>query len=275
MIDTHAHIYGSAFEHILHETVEEAQRAGLVRVYLPNIDADSIEPMRRSKSLYPDFFGMMMGLHPCSVDDRADEALDVIREEWDARSSDYLAVGEIGLDLYWRKDNIELQMQVLDRQFDWAVEKTLPVSIHCREAFEPFFELVDHRKRLGKPLPKGVIHCFTGHREQAERCLSEGFHLGIGGVVTYPKAGLAEVLKGLPADRLLLETDSPYVSPVPFRGKPNRPAYLEHISMALSKALDMPISALREKTTAQSLALFEPHSPLLIPTPFDGSTQAH
>lgn len=275
MIDTHAHIYGPSFEPVIDETVEEAKRAGVFRIYLPNIDLDSIEPMRRTRERHPDFFRMMMGLHPCSVDDAAEEALSKIREELYSREGDYIAVGEIGLDRYWRKDNIEQQMAVLDRQFDWAIEKKLPVSIHCREAFEALFELLDHRSNLAKPTPKGVIHCFTGNREQAERCLAEGFHLGIGGVVTYPKAGLAEVLKDITLERLVLETDSPYVSPVPFRGKPNRPAYVAHIALALSVALDVPVELVRQKTAANALGLFEPHALALFDTEANDTTATH
>ncbi|MBI1316214.1 hydrolase TatD [bacterium] len=258
MIDTHAHTYGKAFESDLDQVVSEARLVGVERVYLPNIDAASIAPMRDAHERFPGFFRMMMGLHPCSVDEDLEEQLGRVEQEWNVRAVDYCAVGEIGLDRYWRKDNTDVQMQVLDRQMDWAVERGLPVSVHCREAFDALFELFEHRKHLNKELPTGVIHCFTGQRSEAERCLDEGFHLGIGGVVTYPKAGLGEVLRGLPLERMVLETDSPYVSPVPYRGKPNRPAYLVPIAAALALAMDEDESRVREVTQRNALRVFEP-----------------
>lgn len=257
MIDTHAHTYGKAFESDLDPVVAEARSVGVERVYLPNIDAASIAPMREAHDRFPDFFRMMMGLHPCSVDEGVEDLLGQIEAEWKERGSDYCAVGEIGLDRYWRKDNTEVQMQVLDRQMDWAVERGLPVSVHCREAFDALFELFAHRQQAGKTLPAGVIHCFTGQRAEAERCLDAGFYLGIGGVVTYPKAGLGEVLRGLPLERMVLETDSPYVSPVPYRGKPNRPAYLVPIALALAGAMGVDEAQVRAVTRLNALRVFD------------------
>ena len=254
MIDTHCHLYLQHFHDDLEEAEARALAEGVQKILLPNVDLASVENLRGLLKSRPELYRGMMGLHPCSVKEDWKEVLPQIESEFRSHHSDYLAVGEIGLDLHWDKSTLNWQMEALGLQFQWAIADDLPVSIHCREAFDPLFELLSDFS--GKGL-KGALHCFTGTAEQAERCLEFGLHLGIGGVVTYKNGGLDNSLKAVPADRLLLETDAPYLSPVPFRGKRNEPSYLTYIAARTAFIMGMEEEELRDCTTDNARKLFD------------------
>lgn len=253
MIDTHSHVFLPQFAADLQQVEQRAKEAGVTQVLLPNVDLNSIGQLRQTLARDTDFYRGMMGLHPCSVDENWQEVLAQIEAEWQQNRTDYLAVGEIGLDLFWDQSTLEWQQQVLRIQFQWALEAEVPVSIHCRQAFDPLFEVLDEFKHL--PL-KGVLHCFTGDLEQAQRCLEYGLHLGIGGVVTYKNGGLDQVLPAIALEKLVVETDAPYLAPVPYRGKRNEPAYLIHISQKLAEIKGISLHLVQEVTTANARELY-------------------
>lgn len=253
MIDTHSHVFLPQFSNDLTDVEERAEKVGVEKVLLPNVDLDSIESLRKTLNRNRDFYSAMMGLHPCSVKEDWQETLAAIEQEFRTNRKDYIAVGEIGLDLYWEKSTLDWQQQVLRIQFEWAIEEDIPVSIHCREAFDPLFDVLEEFR--GQTL-KGVLHCFTGNREQAEKCLDHGLHLGIGGVVTYKNGGLDKSLPGTPLGKLVLETDAPYLSPVPFRGKRNEPSYLEYIVGRLAAIMQLGEDEMKEITTANAKKLY-------------------
>lgn len=254
MIDTHCHLYLQHFQADREEAEARALAEGVQKILLPNVDLESVENLRGLLKSRPELYRGMMGLHPCSVKEDWKEVLSQIESEFRNHHSDYLAVGEIGLDLHWDKSTLDWQMEALGLQFQWAIADDLPVSIHCREAFDPLFELLSDFS--GKGL-KGALHCFTGTAEQAERCLEFGLHLGIGGVVTYKNGGLDNSLKAVSADRLLLETDAPYLSPVPFRGKRNEPSYLTYIAARTAFIMGMEEKELQDSTTDNARKLFD------------------
>lgn len=254
MIDTHSHVFQPQFAADLEQVEKRAKEAGVTQVLLPNVDLDSIDRLRATQKRDPAFYRSMMGLHPCSVDENWQEVLSQIEVEWQQNNADYVAVGEIGLDLYWDRSTLDWQQQALRMQFRWAIDADVPVSIHCREAFDPMFEVLEEFKHL--PL-KGVLHCFTGNLAQAHRCLEYGLHLGIGGVVTYKNGGLDQVLPEVALEKLVLETDAPYLAPVPYRGKRNEPAYLIHIAQKLAEIKGVSLAAVQEVTTANACQLYQ------------------
>jgi TatD DNase family protein len=253
MIDTHSHVFLPQFSNDLVEVERRAQEVGVERVLLPNVDLDTIQSLRNTLTRYTDLYSAMMGLHPCSVDENWEEVLGNIEDEFRKNRKDYIAVGEIGLDLYWDKSTLDWQQQALRIQFQWAIDEDIPVSIHCREAFDPLFDVLEEFR--GKGL-KGVLHCFTGNKEQAERCLDLGLHLGIGGVVTYKNGGLDKSLPEVPLNKLVLETDAPYLSPVPFRGKRNEPSYLEYIVGRLATIMKIEEEEMKKITTENARKLY-------------------
>ncbi|MCH2223219.1 MAG: TatD family hydrolase, partial [Crocinitomicaceae bacterium] len=213
-IDTHTHLFVDAFNDDRKSVIQRAIDAGVEKMLLPNIDVESIDSMHQLAEEFPKNCFPMMGLHPCSVKENWEEELEVIRKNLFENS--YVAVGEIGMDLYWDKNFVEQQAEVLRMQINWAKELNLPVVIHARDAFDEIFEVVDE---LNDERLTGVFHCFTGSVEQANRIVEYGgFKLGIGGVLTYKKAALDAVLENVDMNHLILETDSPYLSPVPYRG---------------------------------------------------------
>lgn len=253
-IDTHTHLYSEAFIEDRHEMVRRAVGAGVHKMLLPNIDASSIEGMYALEREFPDNCFAMMGLHPTSVDERWEEELAVIGKQLFERK--FIAVGEIGIDLYWEQKFKEQQVAAFIRQIGWAKELGLPIVIHARDSFPEIFEVLDQHndERL-----KGVFHCFTGTAADAEKVESYGgFLLGIGGVVTFKKSGLDEVLKNVSPDRLILETDAPYLAPVPYRGKRNESAYIPLIAEKLSDIYEVPVAQIAQITTANAENMFFP-----------------
>ncbi|MCZ4407891.1 TatD family hydrolase [Cryomorphaceae bacterium 1068] len=253
MIDTHSHMYLDQFDEDRAACMERAFKENVLLTLLPNIDVDSIEPMKRIMDEFPTQFMGMMGLHPCSVKVDFREQLTVIKEELD--TGKYLAVGEIGIDLYWDKSTLGIQVEAFKEQVEWAKEADLPIVIHARDSFDEIFEVLDevHDERL-----KGVFHCFTGTAEQGEKALSyTGFYLGIGGVATFKNSGLDMVLSEIGLDRLMLETDAPYLTPHPHRGKRNETAYTRLVADKLAVIFEKSVEEIAQVTTNNAKDLFE------------------
>lgn len=226
--------------------------AGVEQLLLPNIDVASIGPMKALAADWPKHTRMMMGLHPCHVDAAFEEELKVIQTE--LFSGDYVAVGEFGVDLYWEKAYLEQQKEAFRIQVGWAKELNLPIVLHVRDAFNEVFDLLDE---LNDERLRGVFHCFTGGIDEARRVDAYGgFSFGIGGVLTYKRSGLDLVLPEIPKEKLLLETDSPYLAPVPFRGKRNESSYIPHIAERMSEVLGLTTREVADLTTANARRLF-------------------
>lgn len=228
MIDTHSHIYGPEFDDDRAEVLQRARLAGVDKVLLPNINEESIARMLQVAKEYPDMCYPMMGLHPEDVKEDWAQVLDRMEMQLDGM----IAVGEVGLDFYWDTTFRKEQIEAFERQICWAVELNLPLVIHMRKAEQELLEVMERHKSDGL---RGVFHCFGGSKETASRMLKhEGFVLGIGGVVTFKNSRLAETLRHVPLDRIVLETDAPYLAPVPYRGKRNEPSYVAHVARFLS-----------------------------------------
>lgn len=252
-VDTHTHLFVDAFNEDRSEIVQKAIDAGVEKMLLPNIDIDTIDAMNELSKAYPNNCYSMMGLHPGSIKEDWEERLEIIRKN--LFEGDYIAVGEIGMDLYWDKTFVKEQAEAFRMQVEWAKELKLPIAIHAREAFEPIFEILDE---INDDNLTGVFHCFTGTLEQANHALDYGgFKLGIGGVLTYKKAALDQVLEHVDLKHLILETDSPYLPPVPYRGKRNESSYILHIAEKLTEVYNVPLSEIEEMTTANARELFQ------------------
>lgn len=251
IIDTHSHVYLPDFDNDLDEMIKRCHVAGVTKVLLPNIDIDSIAQVKKLTAKDSSLFFSMMGLHPCSVKEGTDEVLKLIKAELD--NGTYYGVGEIGLDYYWDVTFKEKQIEAFKLQLQWAKEKKLPVSIHTRNALDDCIKYVTEMKDENL---RGVFHCFGGTVEQAKQITDLGFCLGIGGVVTYKNGGLDKVLPEIGIDNLVLETDAPYLTPVPFRGKRNEPAYLVHVAERISELCNVSTKEVYEATTENALAVF-------------------
>lgn len=251
-IDTHTHLYSDQFNEDRTAMIQRAIDAGVEILCLPNIDLRSIEGMHALETQFPKNCLAMMGLHPCSVDADWEQTLATLRTHIDQR--DYIAIGEIGVDLYWDKTFLAEQMEAFRQQIRWAKEKGWPIVIHARDSFPEIFEVLDQEndERL-----RGIFHCFTGTVADAQKIDNYGgFLIGIGGVVTYKKSELPEVLKTISLDRIVLETDAPYLPPTPFRGKRNESAYLLHTAEKVAEIYELPLNELQKITTANAIKLF-------------------
>ncbi|MCC7318351.1 MAG: TatD family hydrolase [Bacteroidales bacterium] len=253
-IDTHTHLYLDQFDADRDDMLQRAFSAGITKLLLPNIDAESIAPLLKLCKQYPEHCFPMMGLHPTSVDENVQTQLNLLEQE--LLRGNYIGIGEIGIDLYWDKTFLEEQIHAFRTQLNWAKEHALPVAIHTREAFPLILDLVEEAQdgRL-----KGVFHCFTGNAAEAERIMKLGFYMGIGGVLTYKKSHLPEIVQNIPLDFLLLETDSPYLPPVPYRGKRNESSYLTETALKLAAIKQIPLNELAEITTKNAHKLFNIH----------------
>lgn len=251
LIDTHTHIYDSDFDHDREEVVQRALDHGVGMMLLPNVDVSTIEPMLNTHRHFPECTRMMMGLQPEEVKGDYKQVLGLMEKM--LADGSFVGVGEIGLDYYWDRTFENEQLDAFSVQLDWAKELGLPVSIHCRNAFEAMVRLLENKQDGGL---RGVMHCFTGTHEEAKAYLDLGFHLGLGGVVTYKNCGVKEFLSELPMDRLVLETDAPYLSPIPHRGKRNEPAFLLDTATRIADMLRFPVEKLAEITTANAKKLF-------------------
>ena len=251
-IDTHAHIYLKDFKEDIGRIISESRDLGVRKILMPNIDLDSIDDMLALESRFPQNCHAMMGLHPCSVKPGFENALYEV-EKWLARRK-FIAVGEMGIDLYWDKSYLEQQKEAFTIQAGLAKKHQLPMVIHCRESFNETIGLVE---KLNDGSLKGVFHCFTGTREEAGRVIRQGFYIGLGGVTTFKNAGMDKVVPFLDMDYVLLETDSPYLSPVPYRGKRNQPGYIPLIAARIAELRGTSIEEVAEKTTLNAENLFE------------------
>lgn len=251
LIDTHSHLFTKHFSNDLAEVVGRARAAGLVKVLLPNIDASTMAAVHATAATDPSLFGTMMGLHPCDVREDWQVEIEAIRTE--LFRGGHVAVGEIGLDMYWDKTTIGRQTEAFVMQLRWAKEMGLPVAVHCRDAYSQVIESIGAEQDGSL---QGVLHCFTGNIDQAKSILDLGFYLGIGGVVTYRNGGLDAILPHIPLDRLLLETDSPYLAPVPHRGKRNESAYMIYVAQRVADILGTTTEEVARVTTANARRLF-------------------
>lgn len=252
IVDTHTHIYLPEFGEDLEAVVSRAVASGIGHFVLPNVDTETIAPLREVREKYPCLMSSAMGLHPTSVNDTYKPALDAVYKE--LCSGDYCGVGEIGLDLYWDKTYYKQQTDVFVTQLKWAAEKDLPVIIHCRDAFDEIIEVFDRLKQI--PV-RGVFHSFGGTPEQVEKVKGAGdFYFGINGVATFKNAHLENTVRAIGLSRLLLETDAPYLAPVPYRGKRNEPAYLVRTAEKMASVFGIEESEIEETTTRNAVSLF-------------------
>ncbi|MDY0903503.1 TatD family hydrolase [Pedobacter sp. CFBP9032] len=249
--DTHTHLYYEQDAEKQAQLMERCFENDVNRLFLPNVDVKSIEMIDDLVKKYPENCFAMAGLHPCDV---KEDYLAVLEEIYNSISGRKIyAIGEIGIDLYWDKTTLEFQQDAFRKQFGWAKDLGLPIVIHCREAFNEVFEVLESER---DEKLRGIFHCFTGNVEQAKQAIDLNFHLGIGGVVTYKKAGLDLVLSEIPLHNLVLETDSPYLAPVPFRGKPNESSYLIYIAQKLSDIYGVSVEEIANVTTENSKTIF-------------------
>ena len=232
--------------------MERCKSNHVERLFLPNVDADSVAKVFALTVAYPGICYPMLGLHPCSVKEGWEEELAVIRKAVD--QGKIYAVGEIGIDLYWDKTTLPEQIRAFKAQINWAKELRLPIVIHCRDAFDEVFKVLEDERDENL---RGIFHCFTGDLEQAQKVIDLGFYLGIGGVVTYKNSGLDKVVAQINLEHIVLETDSPYLTPVPFRGKPNESAYLVYVAEKVADLHQTSIEAVANITTQNSIAIFD------------------
>jgi TatD DNase family protein len=257
-IDTHSHLYLEDFDADRREMMERCCEAGVIKVLLPNIDTGSIDLMLRMKAEFSGQVDVMMGLHPCSVGE--DYRRHLSEMEQHLENGPYHGIGEIGLDFYWDKSHTKEQEDAFMIQLQWSVERGLPVSIHSREATE---ECIRGVERFGGTV-RGVFHCFSGDSEQASRVIGLGMFLGIGGVLTYKKSELPSMLEKTGADSVVLETDSPFLSPVPHRGKRNESSFLPLTGIRLAEILGESPERIAAITTANALRVFYPETANLV-----------
>ena len=252
IIDTHSHIYQPDFDEDIDEVIIRAKQAGVINILLPNIDVESIERVKTLSNKYPDYCIPMMGLHPTSVTADWKSDLDIIETE--LKQGKYIAVGEVGIDLYWDKSLVEEQKLAFEEQLRWSIKYNLPVVIHSRDAI---YECVECVKNVGADNLRGVFHSFGGSSEELDAVLAlNNFYIGVNGVVTFKNSGLSTVLKGTDISRIILETDAPYLSPVPYRGKRNESAYTLKVAECLSGIYDISISEVAHITTRNAKKLF-------------------
>lgn len=252
MIDTHTHLYLPEFDQDIDAVIERATALGIQDFYLPAIDSSTTHAMYALKESYPSQMHLMMGLHPTSVQANYREELDHVYRELSNRP--FCAVGEIGIDLYWQKDTLAWQQEAFAQQIKWAQEFELPIVIHCREAFDEIFDLLDAIK---DPLPNGIFHCFTGTMKQAQHITDLGLSLGIGGVATFKNGKIDQFLAQIPLKHIVLETDSPYLAPVPYRGKRNESSYLYEVAERVAGIYDCSLVEVDQVTTANARKIFK------------------
>ena len=250
-IDTHCHLYDEAFDADRAVAVQRAIDAGVDIMLLPDIDSSSTERLDSLAGEYPQHFYRMTGLHPTSVKDDFEAELAHVRQRLE--KGGFVAVGEIGMDLYWDRTYEEQQREVLRRQMRWAEEFGLPLALHIRKAHNEVFGLL---RDINRGTYRGVMHCFGGSVQEAQRAVEMGFMLGIGGVVTFKNATMAEVARTMPLDRLLLETDAPYLSPVPHRGQRNESSYIPLIAQKIADLRGISLAEVAEQTTVNARRLF-------------------
>lgn len=252
LTDTHTHLYSKDFDEDRKDMIRKALEKQVTRFFIPAIDSSHTQSMYDLEKEFPENIYLMMGLHPTSVKENFEDELKHVEEEFSRRK--FYAVGETGIDLYWDKSFLEQQQEAFARQIRLAKKYNLPVVIHCREAFDEIFEVLEQEK--GDDL-FGIFHCFTGNKEQAVRALSYNMKLGIGGVVTFKNGGIDKFLGEIPLENIVLETDSPYLAPVPFRGKRNESSYIEIIANKVAGIYGVDLNKVAEVTTQNSRDIFK------------------
>ena len=253
LTDTHTHLYSEEFKDDIAEVIKRAGQNFVSRLFLPNIDSSSIDGMLDLERQYPSMIFPMMGLHPCSVKEDYKQELELV-SNWLEKHC-FVAVGEIGIDLYWDKTFEEQQKEAFRFQIDLAHQFKLPIIIHTRNSFEETYGIV---KEMNRPSLKGIFHCFSGTLDQAQQIIDlGGFKLGVGGVITFKNSGVEQVIKNIALEHLVLETDSPYLAPVPYRGKRNESAYLLEVAQKLANIYNIDIHQIAEVTTANSREIFD------------------
>ena len=252
LIDTHCHLYSEEFKDDIEAVIARAKAEGVNKFYLPAIDSSCLEGMLELEKQFPNECIAMMGLHPCYVKENYMDELKIVETQLVQRS--FAAVGEIGLDFYWDKTFSEQQYDAFELQMQWALNKDLPIVIHTRNAMQETINIVKPFAAKGL---KGIFHCFSGSYESAKQIIEMDFLLGIGGVITYKNAGLPEALVNIPVEYLVLETDAPYLTPVPFRGKRNESSYIKYIAEKLAEVKKITIEELAAITTANAERLFK------------------
>lgn len=252
-IDTHTHLYVDAFDEDRDDVIKECISSSIDKLLLPNIDVQSIARLLTLAKSYPKICFPMMGLHPCSVNSNFENDLEIIKKALD--ENNFIAVGEIGIDLYWDKSTLSFQEEAFAIQIEWAKKRKLPIVIHARDSYDEIFKVLN---KYNDENLSGVFHCFTGTKDQANQILNFGnFKLGIGGVATFKNGGLNNTLKGISMEHIVLETDSPYLSPTPFRGKRNKSPYLIHIAEKLSEIYNCRLDEIANQTTKNALEIFK------------------
>ncbi|MBS1617852.1 MAG: TatD family hydrolase [Bacteroidetes bacterium] len=254
LVDTHAHIYGEQFDSDIEIVLQRAYHSGIEKIFLPAIDHETHDRLLKlcqsstgRQTIYP-----MMGVHPCSINENYKQELATAVQYLD-NGTKYYAVGEIGLDFYWDVTHKEQQFEAFEIQIGWAIERGLPIVIHSRKSTYDCIEVL--KKYKGRI--KGIFHCFSGSVEEAREIIKLDFMLGIGGVVTYKNAGLKEVLKEIGLDHVVLETDAPYLTPVPYRGKRNEPSYIRIIAEEVAAVTGLSLAQVADITTANALKVFQ------------------
>ena len=251
LVDTHTHIYDAAFDADRSETVQHALDSGVGMMLLPNVDASTINPMMATHEQFPDCTRMMMGLQPEEVRGDYKQVLSAMEKQLERNI--FIGVGEVGLDFYWDATFEKEQIDAFETQLDWARQLHLPLSIHCRNAFGHMARILEKKQDGGL---RGVMHCFTGTEEEAKAYLDLGFHLGLGGVLTYKNCAVKDYLNNIPLDRIVLETDAPYLSPVPHRGQRNEPAFLLDTAKKIAEIYQLTLEEIAEITEKNTIEIF-------------------
>lgn len=250
LTDTHTHLYEESLLTDFDAMYKRALHNRVRRFFIPNVDSSTSDKLVEICVNYEGVYGMM-GLHPCSVKEDYKQELAILYQKFSQYR--FIAVGEIGIDLYWDKSFYPQQVDAFKTQLRWSIEMNLPVAIHCRDAFDEIYQIVSSHEFKGT---RGIFHCFTGTEEQAFRVIDSGFYLGIGGVITFKNSGLAENIKNVPLENIVLETDSPYLAPVPYRGKRNESSYLLQIAEKLADVKETTLAHVAEITTQNSIKIF-------------------
>lgn len=251
LIDTHSHIYLAEFDSDRPEMLERAEKGGISQIFLPAIDSSTHSQMLNLERHYPGICVSMMGVHPCSIKKDYRDELKIARNYLEKRA--FKAIGETGLDFYWDKTFTKEQYEAFQEQIRWALEFDIPVVIHSRNSIDECIKVVSEYQK-GKL--KGVFHCFSGSIEQAEQIMDLGFYLGIGGVITFKNSGLDKIMEKISLDHIVLETDAPYLAPVPFRGKRNEPSYLKFVLEKLARIKNIPEEKIASITISNAQKLF-------------------
>tara|TARA_B000000565_G_scaffold222421_1_gene177388 strand:- start:5 stop:766 length:762 start_codon:yes stop_codon:yes gene_type:complete len=251
LIDTHTHLYLEQFREDITDVVNRALQAGVSRCYLPSISSKHNHSMLELEKKFPGFFHSMIGLHPCYVNENYDSELKFVKDN--ILEHDYKAIGEIGIDLFHEKKYLEQQVYVFEEQIKLALENNLPIVIHSRDSFDEIYEVL---KKFKSDNLRGIFHCFTGDKQQAKKIIDLNFHIGIGGVVTFKNGKISEFLNSIPIERIVLETDSPYLAPSPYRGKRNESSYLKIIAEKIADLYNLELSEVSKITQKNSLDIF-------------------